>query len=77
MLDRRLQPVPAGGRGELCLAGLSLPRGYLDHLELTAERFLPHPWSSKPGERLYRTGEPVRRRADGAIEICSRSEKGR
>ncbi|HEX3529040.1 MAG TPA: non-ribosomal peptide synthase/polyketide synthase [Thermoanaerobaculia bacterium] len=68
VLDRRHQAVPMGTAGELYLAGPGLARGILDRPDLTAERFVPHPWSSEPGERLYRTGDRARRRPDGTIE---------
>jgi amino acid adenylation domain-containing protein len=72
VLDRRQPPVPPGVVGELCVGGDGLARGYLNRPELTAERFIPHPWAS--GERLYRTGDLVRRRADGAIEFVGRGD---
>ncbi len=69
VLDRRQQPVPAGGPGELVLAGPGLARGILQRPDLTAERFVPHPWSSEPGERLYRTAVRARQRADGGVLV--------
>ncbi len=76
VLDRRHQPVPAGTAGDLYLAGPGLARGLLDRPDLTAEQFVPHPWSSEPGGRLYRTGDRARRGADGTIEILSLTGSG-
>ncbi|HVR07081.1 MAG TPA: amino acid adenylation domain-containing protein [Thermoanaerobaculia bacterium] len=70
VLDRRGQPQPAGIPGELCLGGV-LARGYLGRPERTAERFVPDPWGG-PGERLYHTGDLVRRRAAGELEFLGR-----
>jgi amino acid adenylation domain-containing protein len=72
LLDSTLQPVPIGVPAELYIGGVNLARGYLNRTDLTAERFLPHPWSSLPGERLYRTGDLARYRPDGAIEYLGR-----
>ena len=69
VLDRRQQPLPAGSTGELVLAGPGLARGFLQRPDLTAERFVPHPWSGEPGQRLYRTAVRARRRADGGLLV--------
>ena len=72
LLDKQLQPVPIGAPGELYLGGVGLARGYLNRPELTAEQFVPHPFSDKPGARLYRSGDLARYRADGNIELIGR-----
>lgn len=76
ILDDHLQPVPAGVPGELCLGGPGVARGYLNRPELTAKRFIAHPFcggGQREGRaRLYRTGDLARFRHDGNIEFLGR-----
>jgi thioesterase domain-containing protein/acyl carrier protein len=72
IVDRFLQLAPVGVAGELCIAGEGLARGYWNRPELTAEKFLPDPFSHEPAARLYRTGDLARYRADGSIEFLGR-----
>jgi amino acid adenylation domain-containing protein len=74
ILDARGEPVPVGVPGELCLGGVGLARGYLGRPELTAERFVPDPFDSVPGGRLFKTGDLARYRADGIIELLGRMD---
>lgn len=72
LLDEQMQPVPIGSAGELYVGGDGLARGYFNRPELTAARFVPDPFSNKPGARLYKTGDVARYLADGNIEYLSR-----
>lgn len=72
VLDSACQPVPIGVTGELYIGGAGLARGYSRQADRTAERFVPHCFSREPGQRLYRTGDRARRRADGNVEFLGR-----
>lgn len=73
VLDSELSLLPSGCAGELYLCGAGLARGYLNHSDLTAERFLPNPFGA-PGSRMYKTGDKVRQLADGSIEFLGRCD---
>ncbi|HVR96291.1 MAG TPA: amino acid adenylation domain-containing protein, partial [Thermoanaerobaculia bacterium] len=74
LLDRQGEPEPLGGVGELHVTGRGLARGYHRRPDLTAERFVPDPFSATPGGRLYKTGDLARFRRDGEIEYLGRSD---
>ena len=73
VLDSALDPSPAGLPGELYIGGDGVARGYLRRPELTAERFIPHPW--RPGTLLYKSGDLARRTADGDLEYLGRADQ--
>ena len=74
ILDRNGQPVPIGVGGELSIGGASVSRGYLNRADLTAERFVPDPFSGNPGARMYKSGDLGRWRPDGTIEFLGRND---
>ena len=74
LLSAQLQLVPVGVPGELYIGGIALARGYLNRPDLTDERFIPNPFSDKPGERLYKTGDLACYLPDGNIEFLGRSD---
>lgn len=75
ILDRHGRVVPVGVAGELHLGGIGLAAGYHRRPELTAERFVPHPFDPGSGRKLYRTGDLVRWREDGEIEYLGRIDQ--
>jgi amino acid adenylation domain-containing protein len=75
VLDGNLQPVPIGVAGELFVGGAGLARGYHNRPELTVERFIPNPYSNKPGARLYKTGDVARYLPNGDLEYLGRADQ--
>jgi len=74
ILDNNLHLTPIGITGEIYIGGAGLGRCYMQHPELTAEKFLPHPFSKEAGARLYKTGDLGRYLPDGKIEFIGRSD---
>ena len=75
VLDGRMEPVAIGVVGELYIGGEGLARGYLRRPELTAQKFVPHPFANDGGARLYRTGDLARYRSDGELEFLGRLDE--
>lgn len=74
ILDSHLQPVPVGVTGDIYIGGVGLSRGYRSQAALTAERFLPDPFSATPGARMYKTGDLAVYQPDGTIVFVGRSD---
>ncbi|WP_244327688.1 non-ribosomal peptide synthetase [Roseibium sp. RKSG952] len=74
VLDDHLSPAPVGVVGELVIGGDQVSQGYWGQPELTAEKFVPDPFSGKPGARLYKTGDRARWRTDGTLEFLGRMD---
>jgi len=75
VLDKYLQPVPIGAVGRLYVGGLGVTRGYWNRPELTAERFIPHPYGKQAGERLYWTGDLARFESGGSLVWRGREDE--
>jgi amino acid adenylation domain-containing protein len=74
LLDGNLEPVPIGVAGELYVGGAGLARGYLNRDDLTATRFIPHPFERNTGARLYKSGDVARYLANGSLEFVGRAD---
>ena len=72
LLSEDMKPVPTGVAGELYIGGVGVARGYLSRADLTAERFVPDPFSAEAGMRFYKTGDMARHQPDGAMEFLGR-----
>jgi amino acid adenylation domain-containing protein len=74
ILDESMNPVPIGVKGELYLGGTGVGRGYLNRPRVTAQQFVPDPFASRSGARLYRTGDVGRRLRDGSLAFLGRAD---
>lgn len=74
VLDKHANPVPLGVHGELCIGGVGVSPGYLNRPDLTAERFLPDPFSDRPGARMYRTGDTAKLDEEGNLYFLGRGD---
>src|SRR5579884_444650 len=74
LLDERALPVPAGFPGEICIGGPGLARGYRNRPELTKQKFIPNPFHSEPGSRLFKTGDLARLLPDGELAFLGRAD---
>ncbi|THB85437.1 non-ribosomal peptide synthetase [Pantoea allii] len=75
LLNKDLEPVPLGVPGEIYIAGIGLASGYLNNPDLTAEKFIPDPFSLAPGQRMYKSGDLARFNYDGEIEYIGRIDE--
>jgi acyl-CoA synthetase (AMP-forming)/AMP-acid ligase II len=75
LLDQHLNPMPLGATGELHIGGVGVGRGYLGRPGLTAEKFIPDPFSTRPGARLYKTGDRACYLPDGNIRFLGRRDE--
>ncbi|HEX8177814.1 MAG TPA: amino acid adenylation domain-containing protein [Pyrinomonadaceae bacterium] len=75
ILDNYMQPVPVGVTGELHIGGVAVARSYVNHPELSAEKFVPDPFGQMPGARLYKTGDLARHLPDGKVEFLGRRDQ--
>ncbi|HEY9116149.1 MAG TPA: amino acid adenylation domain-containing protein [Bacteroidales bacterium] len=74
ILDEKMNPVPDGTQGELHIGGLGLAKGYLNNMQLTAEKFVPNPFSEDKNSKLYKSGDICLKLPDGNIEFITRKD---